>query len=338
MNFPIKLLIVISSLCIALLQAASVAKTKKNTKPKIYFVDLSKGEATQSTTAHGGKPSRAIDGNINGVWNKKSVTHTANKANQWWQVKIKHSYPVTSVVLYNRNVLQKRLTNFAIVLLDDSGAEVFRQSYYTDGTFFKKSQAFPISKEGIFAKVIRIEQLGKTGTLSLAEVKATTSQVPLLPYKTVTFNEVKKLDLSAAEASQSTTRYEAEAARVIDANTNASWAGKTVNHTEVAQQQWWQVKLAKQQVITSLTLYNRVEGQEPERLSNFAIILLNNKGREVFRKNYHENDSYVKGFESCIISAKGIAAQVIKIQQLGDEDRSLSIAEVELYGAPKRKR
>ena len=42
----------------------------------------------QSSLDHGGIPSRAVDGNINGNWGGKSVTHTRHGKGQdnWWQV------------------------------------------------------------------------------------------------------------------------------------------------------------------------------------------------------------------------------------------------------------
>ena len=44
------------------------------------------GKATQSSTDFGGPPHLAIDGNPDGTFTNKSVTHTKVEANPWWEL------------------------------------------------------------------------------------------------------------------------------------------------------------------------------------------------------------------------------------------------------------
>src|SRR5690606_34840754 len=45
-----------------------------------------KGAATQSSTAFEGPAKLAIDGNVDGAYDKKSVTHTAASDDPWWEL------------------------------------------------------------------------------------------------------------------------------------------------------------------------------------------------------------------------------------------------------------
>ena len=58
--------------------------------------------ATQSSTGWGGVASRAVDGSSDGHYGRHSCTHSAKKANNWWQVNLLGTYPVHLVVVHNR--------------------------------------------------------------------------------------------------------------------------------------------------------------------------------------------------------------------------------------------
>src|SRR5205814_7522659 len=72
------------------------------------------GKASQSSTAHGGVASRAIDGNTSGTYNDGGQTHTKEgETNPWWQVDLGKDFPIESIVIYNRTDgnLGTRLSN-----------------------------------------------------------------------------------------------------------------------------------------------------------------------------------------------------------------------------------
>jgi len=92
------------------------------------------GKATQSTTAHGGVASRAIDGNTHGEWGRGTTTHTEiDEANPWWELDLGRVAPIEKLVLVNRNdpgsELGKRLDGFRITILDSARHPVFTYNH-----------------------------------------------------------------------------------------------------------------------------------------------------------------------------------------------------------------
>jgi mono/diheme cytochrome c family protein len=87
------------------------------------------GEARQSTTDYEGPAKYAIDGNTNGDYLGKSVTHTAQSADPWWEVDLKSELPVVRIVIWNRTDgnVGSRLADFQISLLDEKRTEVWSQ-------------------------------------------------------------------------------------------------------------------------------------------------------------------------------------------------------------------
>lgn len=91
------------------------------------------GKATQQSTAFAGPANLANDGNTDGDFQKKSVTHTATIANPWWEVDLGSEQPIEKVVLWNRtdNGLHTRLGNYTIELLDSAREVVVKQVFKT---------------------------------------------------------------------------------------------------------------------------------------------------------------------------------------------------------------
>lgn len=58
--------------------------------------------ATQSSTAHSGEASRANDGNTDGRYWVKSVTHTNHAGHNWWKVDLGRVYRIHHVSIYGR--------------------------------------------------------------------------------------------------------------------------------------------------------------------------------------------------------------------------------------------
>ncbi|QJW92716.1 PVC-type heme-binding CxxCH protein [Frigoriglobus tundricola] len=86
------------------------------------------GRATQSSTAYGGAPGRAIDGNTNGSYADGSSTHTLEGTeNPWWQVDLGREVPIQSVTVWNRTDggLGSRLADFTLRVLDADKRAVF---------------------------------------------------------------------------------------------------------------------------------------------------------------------------------------------------------------------
>ena len=90
-----------------------------------------KGKATQHSTGFSGPPELAIDGNTDGNYDNKSVTHTNTVDDPWWELDLNHPSAIDRIVIWNRtdNNLHTRLTNFTVELLDADRQSVVRQVF-----------------------------------------------------------------------------------------------------------------------------------------------------------------------------------------------------------------
>lgn len=88
-----------------------------------------RGTATQSTTDFDGPAKLAIDGNSEGKYEQKSVTHTAISENPWWEVDLQSPQSIERIVIWNRTDagVEGRLADFRIILLDAQRQPVWEQ-------------------------------------------------------------------------------------------------------------------------------------------------------------------------------------------------------------------
>lgn len=85
------------------------------------------GTATQHSTDFAGPPELAIDGNTNGDYQKKSVTHTKITDDPWWELDLGAVVPIETVTIHNRtdNNLHTRLKDFTVELLAEDRSTVW---------------------------------------------------------------------------------------------------------------------------------------------------------------------------------------------------------------------
>ena len=78
------------------------------------------GTASQISTGYDGPAKFAIDGKTDGNYQAKSVSHTGDGNDPWWEVELKEPTVLDRVVLWNRtdNGLHTRLKNFRVISLD----------------------------------------------------------------------------------------------------------------------------------------------------------------------------------------------------------------------------
>ncbi|MEM7126668.1 MAG: putative Ig domain-containing protein [Chloroflexota bacterium] len=139
--------------------------------------NLARGKiTTQSSTGFGGVPSRAIDGDNDGVYNNGSITHTQNEANAWWEVDLGRQHNLTTISLWNRtDCCSNRLSNFHVFVSDDpfdstSLSATQSQDGVTEHHYpgeAGRTTEFTINRAGRYVRV----QLGGTNFLQLAEVE-----------------------------------------------------------------------------------------------------------------------------------------------------------------------
>jgi putative heme-binding domain-containing protein len=122
------------------------------------------GKATQSSTAHGGDASKAIDGNTSGKYGDGGQTHTEeNVPNPWWEVDLKSEYPIDSIVIWNRtdDSLGNRLNGFTLKVLANDHKTVVVEKIKQPAP--PEKVAFQVGKEPPERIVRRAAMLAITG-------------------------------------------------------------------------------------------------------------------------------------------------------------------------------
>ena len=259
---------------------------------------------SQSSIAYDGFASKAVDGNTNGNFGNQSVTHTDFQSKPWWQVDLDSEETIRQINIYNRtDTASDRLSNFHVILLDSFGNEIDRKriSSLTD-TFAQ------IAIDYKKARYVRIELEGNNA-LSLAEVQ-------VLRAENIAWKK---------QATQSSTAYGGNANRALDGNTNSSYSQNSVTHTNFEKQAWWQVDLGRSEQVGLVRLFNRGDGELAKRLSNFDVILYDEKRQEVSKH-------FVKQLTSNQLDVQfnGKIGRYVRVQ-LRHEQQALSLAEVEVF-------
>ena len=269
------------------------------------FMNVALGKrVTQSSTAFGGDASRAVDGKTDGDFGHQSVTHTNFQSKPWWQVDLDKEETIRQINIFNRtDTAQERLSNFHVILLDSFGNEIERKRISA-----LTNTAAQLAIDYKKARFVRIELEGHNA-LSLAEVQ-------VLRAENIAWKK---------QASQSSTAYGGDANRALDGNTNNTYSQNSITHTNFENKAWWQVDLARSEQVGLVRLFNRGDGEVAKRLSNFDVILYNDKGKEVAKQ-------YIKQLTSNQLDVQfnGQLGRYIRIQ-LRHEHQALSLAEVEVF-------
>ena len=259
---------------------------------------------SQSSTAYEGFASKAVDGNTNGNFENQSVTHTDFQSKPWWQVDLDSEETIRQINIYNRtDTASDRLSNFHVILLDSFGNEIERKRISA-----LTNTAAQIAIDYKKARYVRIELEGNNA-LSLAEVQ-------VLRAENIAWKK---------QATQSSTAYGGNANRALDGNTNSSYSQNSVTHTNFEKQAWWQVDLGRSEQVGLVRLFNRGDGELAKRLSNFDVILYDEKGQEVSKH-------FVKQLTSNQLDVQfnGKIGRYVRVQ-LRHEQQALSLAEVEVF-------
>jgi len=143
-------------------------------KPLFHYKNVALGKtATQSSTGYGGTADRAVDGNIDGVFNDNSVTHTNSQAGAWWMVNLGSAFTISSIEIYNRtDGYMDRLSDYTVTILNGSQNVVWSNHQTT-----YPNPVTQIDAGGTSGQYVRIQLTG-TNYLSLAEVKVNVDTLP----------------------------------------------------------------------------------------------------------------------------------------------------------------
>lgn len=135
--------------------------------------------ATQVSTAWGGVPARAVDGNTAGDYLvDNSATHTAEPSNQaWWQVDLTQRYPIDTIEVWNRSdCCAERLSNYWVILSPEPiTTDSLTEALATPGATAIHQQATAgrptvIDLDNTAARHVRVQLESTTNPLTLTEV------------------------------------------------------------------------------------------------------------------------------------------------------------------------
>ncbi len=113
--------------------------------------------------------------------------------------------------------------------------------------------------DAIAGQFVRIEIPGDQKVLTLAEVEIISDGKNIAP---------------EGKASQSSTAFDAPAARAVDGNNSGTFADKGQTHTEQSKNPWWEIDLGGERLIQSIVVYNRSEGELGKRLEGYTLQVL----------------------------------------------------------------
>ena len=218
----------------------------------------------QSSIFEAGHSNRAVDGNTDGNWWSRSVSHTNETPNPWWEVNLLEVYDISSITIYNRtDCCTERLTNFSIRVASapftsNTNGEVFtdRQSTFTG------QKTFNGNKRGQYIRIY----LNQPGIMSLSEVVVNGKVV------NPTLADSDDNIALGKPARQSSNWDFGAANRANDGDINGRLDAGSISHTNGDNQAFWEVDLGKKYLIETIKVYNRTDGYQ-ERLNNFNILV-----------------------------------------------------------------
>lgn len=127
------------------------------------------------------------------------------------------------------------------------------------------------------------------------------------------------------QVTQSSTAFGGDASRALDGNTNSSYSQQSITHTKFENQPWWEVDLGRTEQVGLVRLHNRGDGELSKRLSDFDVILYDEKGTEVARQYVSKLDG-----TSLDVQLNGKLGRRVRVQ-LRKNNQALSLAEVEVF-------
>jgi len=269
------------------------------------------GKASQSDNYAGkyGFAHLAIDGNTDGRWSSKSVTHTSKQGKDaWWRLDFSKTYYVSEIRIWNRVDCCSERLNGVTVRLDGGKKNILVTLN------IKKGNPIVIK---VNDALNRITINGGTSYLSLAEVEVFGHAIA--DFETFTNIAVK----GKASQCDNWAGNQGLAHLAIDGNTDGRWNSKSVTHTsKVGEDAWWRLDFSKSYYVSKIRIWNRVDCCS-ERLNGATVRLNGQKNTFVTLDTRKGNPIEIK------------VDDVLKRITINGGDSYLSLAEVEVFGYAK---
>jgi mono/diheme cytochrome c family protein len=170
--------------------------------------------------------------------------------------------PDTDVYTVSVSTDLPRLTAVRLELLPDDTLPQKGPGRAADGTAAVSNllvTVVPRLAKSVSGRYVRIELPGNDRILHVAELEVFSGQ---------------KNVAQGAQASQSSTAYDAPAGRAVDGNTGGEFGANSVTHTATEADPWLEVDLGQPVTIDRIAVWNRTDGEVGNRISPYRLVVL----------------------------------------------------------------
>lgn len=265
----------------------------------MILLSYNKGATQINDLNKDGQANNALDGNTDGYWGSKTITHTRTNRNVWWQVDLEDNYNINFVVIHNRmDCCQNRI----------DGAEVYVANYRCGRVYYIPGRnIYYIPCNGASGRNVKITLANNY--LHMAEVQVYGGSggikgMGLLSYQKPT--------------SMSSIAHGGRPERAVDGNANGWWSRGTSIHTN-GNKNDWSVDLEGVFPVYTVIIHNRWDLCCVERINGAKVYVDNQLCGTV---------KWRKGVRVFPINCGGRKGKVVKISHT----KVLNIAEVEVIG------
>jgi len=303
------------------------------------------GTATESSV-YGGTAvaSRAIDGNISGLWTDNSTTQTANNTpGEWWQVDLGGTKPIGHIHLWFReDCCQSRNDDLHIVVFDSTNTTTRVSLWETNTSAWDGAEprdlGFDISPT-LNGRLVFVEHVaGFPDYISLAEVEVLNQPlIELTDYALQPNNGASSSSSSCYQ--QDCTDYGPQYANngdrfgVTPAVPPFSWSAPDIstngNGTLLDPLPWWEVELAAPQSIGSVVIWP-VHNATYARYQNIQLTVADPKTNTLYQQMFVVQPSgtrFVVNFVPALTNGQIVMLNTTPTTP----DTFLNLAEVEVF-------
>ncbi|XP_077999971.1 uncharacterized protein LOC144452700 [Glandiceps talaboti] len=309
------------------------------------LVNVAKGKrAEQISILRGGKPQRAIDGNLNSDFKAKSCTHTKKEMNPWWRVDLGAEFEIYQVTITNRQdccpfrikTAQIRISNGK----DEVGAQCGANNLKGRAAMRETIGVICKCGEPIRGRFVTIQIMKeRNSVLSLCEVEVMATPQPDVVITTepaevcIVPDSVVNLAVGASP-SQSSTKKNLGAKLAVDGNTDTNYNSGSCTLTKKTTDQWWQLDLGEAKQVYKVVIYNRKDCCD-FRLNGAEVRVGDNKlvGSNPLCGVVSDDNFADDPIEILCGCSEALTGQYVSIQLAGVK-QVLTICEVQVFGLP----
>ncbi|XP_066270508.1 uncharacterized protein [Branchiostoma lanceolatum] len=297
-----------------------------------------KQPTTQSSTDFKGVPGRAVDGDRNPRYAKKSCSHTAMERDPWWRVDLGTSQCVDRVVVAKRQFIgQLWLEGFQVYVGDNP--DVTANPTCGGKQSVKGKNIITVSCGGLTGRYVGIALPGKKQFLILCEVEvyggAPPAKISKAPPKLgQCAGSTTNLALKQP-TTQSSTGFKGAPGRAVDGDRNPIYGRKSCSHTTMERNPWWRVDLGTSQCVDRVVVAKRLPPRFGKWLEGFKVYVGDNP--DVTANPTCGGKQSVAGKNIITVDCGGLTGRYVGIALPGKK-QFLILCEVEVYGgAPPAK-